>query len=201
MARIDHVLIPVDDLEAATAGLRRTAGLAAVAGGRHRGHGTANRIVPLGAAYLELVAVVDPTEAAGSPFGAWVARRASAGRPAGVCIAEAMDTVTARLGLASVPMTRRLPDGTDLAWRVAGMAEALSEDLPFFIEWDDPTRHPGRAAADHDVDPIDVEVVISGDVERLRRWVGDVPGVAFVPGRPGIAAVTVSTGAGRVDLG
>ncbi len=200
MARIDHVLIPVDDLERAAADLQQEAGLGSVAGGRHRGHGTANRIVPLGASYLELIAVVDVSEAARSPFGNWVARRAAAGRPAGLCIAEAMDTVTARLGLSAVPMTRRLPDGIELAWRVAGMAEALSEGLPFFIEWDDLERHPGRSAVDHGVDPVGVEVTISGDVERLRDWVGDVPDVAFIPGPPGLAAVTISTDGGRIDL-
>src|SRR5687767_15772991 len=41
-------------------------GLASVDGGRHRDFGTANRIIPLGSTYLELVAVVDPGAAARS---------------------------------------------------------------------------------------------------------------------------------------
>ena len=47
--------------------------LPSVDGGRHPGWGTANRIVPLGDTYIELVTVVDEAEAAQSPFGRWVA--------------------------------------------------------------------------------------------------------------------------------
>jgi Glyoxalase-like domain len=39
--------------------------------------GTANRIVPLGEAYLALVAVVDESDAADSVFGQWVAGAAT----------------------------------------------------------------------------------------------------------------------------
>ena len=70
---LDHVLIAISDLEAATRELEQRHGLAAVEGGRHQGLGTANAIVPLGGTYLELVAVVDEAEAARSGFGSWVA--------------------------------------------------------------------------------------------------------------------------------
>jgi Glyoxalase-like domain len=51
----------------------RTLGLDVVAGGRHEGLGTHNRIVPLGGAYLELLAVADAAQAAASPIGRAVA--------------------------------------------------------------------------------------------------------------------------------
>ena len=70
---LDHVLIAVADLAAAARELEVRHGLASVEGGRHPGWGTANRIVPLGDTYLELIAVVDEAEAAESPFGRWVA--------------------------------------------------------------------------------------------------------------------------------
>jgi hypothetical protein len=57
---VDHIVYAVDDLEAAAERLRREFGFASVVGGRHPGWGTANRIVPLGREYVELVAVVDP---------------------------------------------------------------------------------------------------------------------------------------------
>jgi hypothetical protein len=72
MMEVDHVLIAVDDLEAAAKEVEERYGLASVEGGRHQGFGTANRIVPLGETYLELVAVVDDEEAAASGFGSWV---------------------------------------------------------------------------------------------------------------------------------
>ena len=40
-----------------------------VAGGAHEGVGTHNRLVPLGADYVELLAIADPDEAAASPLG------------------------------------------------------------------------------------------------------------------------------------
>jgi hypothetical protein len=72
-AELDHVLIAVADLMAAARAIEDEHGLMASEGGWHPGWGTANRIVPLGDAYLELVTVVDAAEAARSPFGQWVA--------------------------------------------------------------------------------------------------------------------------------
>ena len=82
---LDHVLIAVDDLEAAAKEVEERLGLASVAGGRHHGLGTANRIVPLGETYLELVAVVDDAEAAASGFGSWVGGGEHPRRSAGAC--------------------------------------------------------------------------------------------------------------------
>src|SRR5207253_9345067 len=55
LVELDHVLIAVDDLAAAARELEARHGLASIRGGRHPGWGTANRIVPLGQTYLELV--------------------------------------------------------------------------------------------------------------------------------------------------
>ena len=78
---LDHVLIPLADLSRAVSEFEGRYGLVSVEGGRHADWGTANRIVPLGDRYLELVAVVDPAEASQS-FGRWVAN-ARAGQPLG----------------------------------------------------------------------------------------------------------------------
>ena len=66
------------DLAAASREIESRYGLASIEGGRHGDWGTANRIVPLGEAYLELVSVVDEAQAARSPFGSWVAEAQSA---------------------------------------------------------------------------------------------------------------------------
>ena len=68
---LDHVLIAATDLEEAAREFERH-GLSSVEGGRHRDWGTANRIVPLGNCYIELIAVVDEAVAAESAFGRWV---------------------------------------------------------------------------------------------------------------------------------
>ena len=69
---LDHVLVAVADLATAAREIEEQYGLVLLEGGRHPGWGTANRIVPLGESYVELVAVVDPAEAAESAFGRWV---------------------------------------------------------------------------------------------------------------------------------
>src|SRR5437660_1356671 len=58
--RIDHLILAVDDLDAAAVQLTERTGLAVVPGGVHPAWGTRNVIVPLGGAYLELVAVEHP---------------------------------------------------------------------------------------------------------------------------------------------
>lgn len=67
--RIDHVIVAATDLDAAAARLEREHGLRAAGGGRHEGLGTHNRIVSLGAGYLEILAVADAGEAARSRLG------------------------------------------------------------------------------------------------------------------------------------
>src|SRR5688572_29225275 len=98
---IDNVLLSATDLAAGARELEARHGLASIDGGRHPGWGTANRIVPLGAAYLELVAVVDAAEAARSPFGSWVAGvRPGTVRPFGWAVrTDELDAVARRLGL------------------------------------------------------------------------------------------------------
>jgi hypothetical protein len=68
--RVDHVIWATADLAAAAARMEREHGLVATGGGAHDGMGTRNRILPLGGGYLELLAVRDAAEAAGSPRGA-----------------------------------------------------------------------------------------------------------------------------------
>jgi len=78
--RIDHVIYATADLDAAAARVEAELGLPVRGGGRHEGLGTHNRIVPLGPGYIELLAVADAREAAGSELGsALQARIASVG--------------------------------------------------------------------------------------------------------------------------
>ncbi len=145
-------------------------------GGRHPGHGTHNAIVPLGAGYIELVAIESPVDAETSPFGRAVAARiATGGGLFAVCLrTAAIEPVTASLGLETAGMEREMPDGTTLTWKLAGLAEALDRRLPFFIEWSvEPDRHPGRASADHRVTPTGIAwVEVPVDAAFLARWVG-----------------------------
>jgi hypothetical protein len=180
---LDHVLIAAADLPAAARDLEVRHGLRSIAGGRHPGWGTANRIVPLGDAYLELVAVVDPAEAAGSPFGRWVA--ASRGPFAWAVRTNDLDEAAARLGLEIVAGSRARPDGTVLRWRSAGVEQAAAEPLlPFLIQWEGGTVLPGRVGARQGTLG---ELRLRGDAARLEEWLGphDLP-VTVTPGEPGV---------------
>jgi hypothetical protein len=138
----DHVLIALPDLEEAVEEFEARWGLSSLEGGRHPDWGTANRIVPLGDAYLELIAVVDRGVATRSEFGHWVARA----EPGPLGWAVRTDAIEA-LGLPVVDGSRRRPDGTLLSWRLAGVERAAADPaLPFFIEWGEGTPLPGRAS-------------------------------------------------------
>src|ERR1700674_6039942 len=77
---VDHVLLPVADLEDGARRLREHHGLQAIPGGRHPNVGTANMIVPLGRQHLELIAIVDSQEAAASRLGKRITAALDEGR-------------------------------------------------------------------------------------------------------------------------
>jgi Glyoxalase-like domain len=182
----------VADLDAAAREFEARHGLASVEGGRHPGWGTANRIVPLGENYLELIAVVDPAEAAGSAFGSWVAAAATpSGTPLGWAVrTDDLDGVAGRLGLTVAANSRKSASGQTLRWRLAGVEQAVAEpSLPIFVEWGEGTPHPGRAAVEHPAGGARLaRLELSGDAERLERWLGShtLP-VSVRPGTPAVA--------------
>jgi hypothetical protein len=190
---LDHVLIAVDDLEAAAKEVEARFGLASVEGGRHRGLGTANTIVPLGGTYLELVAVVDDAEAAASGFGSWVGG-GERPRLLGWCLrTDALDAVAERLGLTIADGSRSRPDGAVLRWRMAGLERSAEEpSLPFFIEWGAGTPYPGGALAQSAT--ID-EVRLQGDPDRIEEWLGgaNVP-ISVSQGRPALRSIVLDNG-------
>ncbi len=59
---LDHIIIGVHDLEAATATFRDKLGLLPSGGGVHASGGTANRIIVIGDTYIELIAIKIPAE-------------------------------------------------------------------------------------------------------------------------------------------
>ena len=202
MLELDHVLFAVDDLAQGARWFEEQRGLASVVGGSHPGWGTANRIVPLGDAYLELIAVEDDAAAAASPFGRWVAGAARAEpRPLGWAARTGeLDAVAARLGLEAVPGARTRPDGSTLRWRLAGIEQAAGDGaLPFFIEWEPGTALPGEAAVRHRDGPARVaQLVVEADRELLAAWLG--PHALPLEVRAGKGGV-VSVDVGRMPSG
>lgn len=185
--RIDHVIYATADLDAAAVRVESELGLSAAPGGRHEGHGTRNRIVPLGRGYLELMSVADPDEAAHSPIGGALQSRLAEqgdGLWAWSVAAEDLDSVAARLDL---PITKVARQG--MTARLVGVAEALSDPmLPFFIERDEGVADPGSGS---DVGGI-TWLEVAGDSRKLdRRLDGAGLPVKVVAGPPGVRAMGI----------
>lgn len=154
---LDHVLLGAPTLEEGTAWLEERTGVRAIPGGSHPGLGTWNALASLGPArYIEIIAP-DPAQRGVDPFyvpglrdfkepriTTWAARaddllsRFTSDLPHGfVC-------ETPRQG------SRVRPDGTRLAWSLAFPKDVVQGDfdgaLPFFIEWEAGSPHPGLSA-------------------------------------------------------
>ncbi len=166
-----------------------------------------NRIVPLGREYLELIAVVDRDVAAASDFGRPVLEAVANGQRLFGWVVQTDDLrgAATRLGLEVVQGSRTRPDGSTLAWQLAGVAPALATGaLPIFIEWDAaPGFHPGAAVAEHASRPHGFAwIEVSAEEHLLQDWLGDheLPLKITSAGPPGLAAVAVSTDAGEIVL-
>jgi Glyoxalase-like domain len=176
MLSIDHTVLAVADLDEAGDRLLRDHGLASVPGGVHPAWGTANRIVPLGDEYIELIAVVDAEVAARSAFGRDIAALTTDGRDrwAEICVADSdVEATAARLGIGVGAGSRTTTDGRELRWHGAGLEEDVRDPyLPFFIAWDAPKDlMPGRMQANHTVPVRGIAgIEVAGDAERLREW-------------------------------
>jgi hypothetical protein len=179
--QIDHVIYGTTDLDAASARIETELGLPVQPGGRHVGQGTHNRIVPLGDAYLELLAIYDRKEAAASPIGRILLERITGdGLIAWAVRTDDVAAIAQRLGTELVTVRRDA-----LTAELTGVAEALREPyLPFFGRSD--TR-PGAGGTER-LDWIEV----GGDAERLREWLGgaELP-VRVVDGPPAVRAVGI----------
>ncbi|HUE66795.1 MAG TPA: VOC family protein [Candidatus Acidoferrum sp.] len=180
---IDHVLLPVADLESAARTIQERYGLRANEGGRHATGGTANYIVPLGRQYLELIAVVDAHAAEGSRLGSRVMESVREGNTfvAWALRTTDLDALRAKLvdsGWDLPPIvegSRRRPDGQLLSWRTQDVDRGSEPSaIPFVIEWKIPDGlHPGQAAATHRGGAVSIRRVVVGarDPDRARARV------------------------------
>jgi len=195
--RLVQVIVLTDDLEGE--GNRfREAGFHVEPGGRHPGRGTENLIVPFSGQYLEILAIVDPAEAARSPQGRAVVaalRRRGPGLARWSVQPENIAATAARLGLPVESRHRSRPDGQTVRWRAVGVDEAWEQPWRCaYMTWDDPAMHPGAVAVSHPNGAValgHLQVAVA-NMESARRWLGrgDLPtGVDLVP-----------IGSGQLDL-
>ena len=203
---LDHVLLAVADLEAAAREIEARYGLTSVEGGRHPGWGTANRIVPLGETYLELVTVIDEAEAAQSPFGSWVADAHPAlARPLGWAVrTDALDDVARRLGLA----VRASRGPLKAANSYGGGLPVSSRPSPSPRSPSSSSGGRGRpcqASTQPPTRPAPVKITklqLSGDEDRVAAWLGThhLP-IEVRPGTPALASITLTGPTNEILIG
>jgi hypothetical protein len=205
MLTLSQVIYGVRDLDVAT-GQIESHGFTVVDGGYHPGLGTANRIVPLGDAYFEILGIVDREEALRNPFGLALLRQIQQGdRLVRWSLrTDAIDEIARARGLIPENRSRLRPDGTLLTWKAAGLSLSLAEGwLPFFMQWDNPAHYPGSLPVSHAVQPQSIAwlEITPGDPSRLQQWLPTthLP-LRIVAGNPGIHRVGLFTSRGVVVL-
>lgn len=153
--RLDHLVILVQDLEAAIRDYGRL-GFGVTLGGEHADGLTRNALVPFwDGTYLELVAFIEP-EGGGDNVWGWRGFLPRGGLVDYCAASEGLRGEVERLrglgyGVADFGEGgRRLPDGREIRWRSAGFRQE-GRVLPFLIEDLTPRarRVPGGPTADH----------------------------------------------------
>lgn len=205
LIRLDHVALAVRDLALAERILRERYGLGSVEGGAHPHWGTANRIVPLGPHFIEVVGVTDPVLAASNPVGQIILEQTKNGdRFVGVCLnTDDKEGVAKQISAPWVEGTRDTADGR-LTFRSAGIERSILEGAgwPYFFEYDDAGLRTGIGDPGHVVEPIGIaRVELSHDVAKLDAYLGTrVDGLIVDQGAPQFIALVISTTDGQITL-
>ena len=155
LTRLDHLVILVLDLERASADFERL-GFAVTPGGEHADGLSRNALVPFeDGTYLELVSFLDPEDPADNVW-CWRGFLPQEGLIDYCATSDDLDSDVGRLRSLGFVVDgpddggRRLPDGTEIRWRVARIRQE-GRIFPFLIEDLTPRemRVPGGPATRH----------------------------------------------------
>ena len=144
---IDHLVLAAASLDEGRAHVEGLVGVTPAPGGAHPGVGTHNALLSLGApTYLEVIAP-DPEQPGVAQRAFGLEDLPSTPRLVAFAVGCAdLDATIARLRAADVAtisdpyaMSRRRPDGTELAWRLASIDDGPAGARPFLISWDGDT--------------------------------------------------------------
>jgi Glyoxalase-like domain len=148
---LDHIIYGSPDLERAIEEVRLLTGVEPIRGGTHPGRGTQNALLSLGPhTYIEILAP-DPAQ---SPEAlALAAERIPASNRIINWAAKCDDlevafrmTAGSDLNLGRIEdMSRALPSGGQLAWRLTRGALVCNGLVPFLIDWDE-SPHPAMSS-------------------------------------------------------
>ncbi len=181
---VDHLVYAAPSLDAGIEAMAERLGVTAAYGGKHTGIGTHNALISLGrSVYLEIIAP-DPDQPQPSeplPFGLGELHE-----PGLAAWALAVTEIEARAKSARdagydpgpvISMTRALPEGGELRWRLCLRRPAAGDGLvPFLIQWD-PGPHPSASSPGGcTLTDLTAEHPRPGDVSRMMSALGvDLP--------------------------
>lgn len=195
-AALDHGVLVVPDLDRAEARLAAL-GLPVRGGGRHDGHGTINRLIPLRAGYLEIITVEDERAARSSPIGSDVLRALElrGGGLAGFAV-EPRATAAGRALVEGVALgdplvvSRTGADGVPTGWRMRfAPGQAMTGTHPFLIEWASGPPAPADGPGPTGVDGfVGVRVAPGGSSSWYREALAPALGGSASPAAPGAAS-------------
>jgi hypothetical protein len=200
MAKLDHLMYAVPDLDVGMREIFELTGVAPVLGGSHPGIGTRNALLSFGDdQYLEIIAP-DPQQDLPGTTGEILANNPNSGTRAWAVAADdllAVRQAAEAVNVASrdiIDMARTTPEGIDLAWQLLFLNNAR---WPFFIDWQE-SPHPSVNA------PLGCRLVefliTTPDPEVYRQLMGRLGvEVAVEAGDLGFFA-TLQTPNGRVQL-
>ena len=201
LTRLDHLVVLVWDLDGAVRDYARL-GFAVTPGGEHADGLTRNALIPFeDGTYMELVAFVDPEDLRDNVWG-WRPFLSSGGGLIDYCAAsDDLEADVRRLGEAGFVVDgpadggRRLPDGTQVRWRVARVRQQ-GRLLPFLIEDLTPrsSRVPGGARDEHPNGATGVArlELVAADAEKAARELCDLIGARRDPYAAGTTCLSLS---------
>ena len=214
---LDHAIIAVRDLDAASKKLGQALGITVTPGGVHPNVGTYNAIVRFGVEYLELISVRDEAEAEASDRSRVVLE--SVRRGDGLLgFALGSDDIESDISEATgrnvrlvgpISGSRNRPDGSLMTWRQAYVGnDPYGHVLPFVIQhgssiqerrrWVPPEGHDLRVTG---IPVLSMAVCdLEASIEAYRHLLGEAPEVVEeVPALPARRARFV-VGSFRVEL-
>ncbi len=181
---VDHLVYAAPSLDAGIKAMAERLGVTAAYGGKHTGIGTRNALLSLGrSVYLEIIAP-DPDQPPPReplPFGL-----AELHEPGLVAWALAVTEIESRAESARnagydpgpvIAMTRALPEGGELRWRLCLRRPAAGDGLvPFLIQWE-PGPHPSASSPGGcTLTDLTAEHPRPDDISRMTSAVGvDLP--------------------------
>ena len=144
----DHFLLGCSSLETGIQFIKDKTGVEAVRGGKHPNVGTHNALISLGErVYLEIIAP-DPDAKSLIEDYAFLKEMTAPALFMWAAHTDNMDDLLKRIQQAGYknsgisPGSRQRTDSSLLKWRSLSVHTDIKEVIPFFIEWDQSSKHP-----------------------------------------------------------